>query len=319
MEQVSYCNLDTGEGLESYVKKAHANVKLFEKILGDRADVIGQMVNFHDTSANVELLKKIAQLTGLSELTVKGVNVADEVMNMNGINLFGCTSVGAGTKIGQTLDLFTLDLCVVREGGALYITMPPYLCLMGMGPHVSMVTNFLSGPVRPNGVPISHMRRSILRQDRASDVCERYLYHIERANTVNFLVADDRGDMFDIELGPDQKIIIHDSERVRPLTLPDGLPAGRPRQEGFLAHTNHFVQRNWTEDRVCPRLIRAIELLRQEKPLDEILEDSFIDHAPMEFTPDYGFGTIIKVIMDVKDKTFTYKDPFMSIWIQHTL
>lgn len=296
MKPVSYFDFTTCEGIELYCEKARNNVELFNKILGTRADVIGEMLNFDSESLNFDLITKIAKITGLSRLTIKGINVADEVLNLNHTNLFGCTSVGIGSKIGQTLDLFTLDLCVVREPDALYVTMPPYLTLMGIGKHLAFVTNFLSGPVRANGIPISHMRRELLRRNDL-DEAVKYLTNIQRSNTVNFLMVDENR-ILNVETSPDE-MLIHEQD-----------------SQGFLAHTNHFVKRPFTEDTSCPRLTRANQMLKEGSKIKHILEDKnvFVPISPLN--EDYGFGSIIQVEMDAKNKTLAYKDSSMSDYVE---
>lgn len=317
MKPVSYFNLATGEGRDSYIEKAHSNVALFDKILGGKADFIGSAVTFPETGPNHELLLKIKEITGLSMATIKGVNVADEIMNINGTSQFGCTSVGSGSRIGQTLDLFSLDLAIVREGGALYVTMPPYLCLMGIGQHVAFVTNFLSGSVNFTNLPISHVRRDILRQPNIIEIHKSF-FKVGRPNAVNFLLADDSEDLYDIEVSS-HGVLSHETVTDLMISVPmaewrDKGLTGLTKQDGFIAHTNHLVSPNFYEDKSCPRLRRATELLRQGRPLEEVLDDKVINLSVSEIAEGYGFGTIVQVIMDVAAKTLKYKDPSMADW-----
>lgn len=291
MKEISYFDFYAEEGVDSYINKSISNVGLFNEILTDRSAVVSQMLSFPE-DRNKELLLKIKKITGLTESVIKEINVADEVMNLNAINLFGCTSVSKDGKIGQTLDLFTLDLCVVREPDALYVTMPPYLAIMGMGRKVAFVTNFISGPVRANGIPISHMRRELMRRDSVRDAIA-YLESIDRSNTVNFLISDGEK-VVNVECKPDRIVIDEPKNSV-------------------IAHTNHFVAPNIHDDTQCPRLTKANKLLSTtDYDIRAILDDASINLPIHPITENYGFGSIVHLVMDVKEKIFKYRDPFMK-------
>lgn len=210
---------------------------------------------------------------------------------MNG----GCTSIAQNGVIGQTLDLFTVDLVVVREGDAVYITMPPYLTIMGMTPRLAFCTNFINGEVK-DGVPISSIRRNLLRQQSLGQAIN-YLLNVDRATLANFLVSDGENAV-DVELSLN-------STRIH---------QQRKNELGeYCAHTNHLVCPNFEDDEQCPRLKRAVELLKEGKDIAAILDDSVIRQRimPVPFF-DVDFGSIVHVSMDVKKKKMLYRDPSMK-------
>ena len=120
-----------------YTKKAHMNVALFKALFGNHADPMLKEFEIPNDRNGKQMLA-ISALTDLPMTAVHMVNVADECLNrnMNITNLvndkLGCTSVSTPGIVGQTLDLYTVDLTIVRDKDSLYVTMPPYLALFGM-------------------------------------------------------------------------------------------------------------------------------------------------------------------------------------------
>src|SRR3989344_7566302 len=104
MSITSFFNLDTLEGLEDYVRKSRINLEMFEKLFGSDTPEFSA----EGCEENIELMRKISQMTGMPYDKVLLVNLTDELMsctfdfNQN----FGCTSVGRNGIIGQNLDFF---------------------------------------------------------------------------------------------------------------------------------------------------------------------------------------------------------------------
>lgn len=287
MLSVSYYDFKTEEGKEAYRQKALINIDIFAKIFGVHQALLKNPA-FKTGGENEGLLRRISELSGVPRDVVDGINCSDEALNM------GCTSIGRNGVIGQTLDLFTVELCLVREGGALYITMPPYLTLMGMNVNLAFCTNYLSGSVQ-GGVPVSHLRRNLLRQSSLDDAIN-YLDCTAKTTPVNFLLTDGET-VLDVE------------------SLPAGIrvyAAQKDERGTFNAHTNHIIYPNIMEDHECPRLQQAVRLLENGVPLEEIFEDKTINVPVNPLNNGIGFGSIVKVVMDVKNHQLKYKDPSMT-------
>ncbi len=293
MRPISYFNLETLEGKDEYVLKANENVELFEKIFRVSPDLLNQPRFKIGGDENGGLLKKISEITGIPTEIVQGVNCADEALNAQDLALFGCTAVGIDGVVGQTLDLFTVDLSIVSEKDALYITMPPYLTLMGMSKNLAFCTNYIPGSVK-KGVLVSHLRRNLLRQ-KSLDEAVNYLKSVERTTNVNFLITDGKK-VVDAELTPEE-VILHDTVFRN--------------NKFFFVHTNHLLNDTIFNDSYCPRLKKTVRMVQDSKSHQEIF-DAFGINMPVCENFGVGFGSIVKVVMDVKNKTLSYKDTFMD-------
>lgn len=298
MTPITYFNLSNGIGVGDYKSKALANLDLLQKIFGKRPDKFNTLFQF-PVDRNYALMQKISELTGIDLEVVKGVNFVDETLNFKTDSWYACTSIGAKDLIGQTLDLYTVDLCAIKETDAIYLTMPPYLTLMGMGKHLAFCTNHLFSGVTEGDTPISYIRRELLRKSSLIEALN-YLDSIKRLTSVNFLISDGN-EAIDVEVSPESVKII-------------------PAEQGFVAHTNHRIDNSFIQDKQCTRLTRAVELLKQHTDFKSILADKDI-YVPVTYegSSQIGFGTIVSVIMDVKDKKLSFKDSTMadyqSIWL----
>lgn len=291
MKEISYCNLNNGLGRQDYRKNVLANIEIFKKIFQRHPEKLRGIFDFPQ-DLNYQLMEHISKFAGVPLSTVLGMNLADEALNSITDGWFGCTSIGKGHQIGQTLDLYTVDLAVVREGDTLSLTMPPYMTLMGMGRHLAFCTNHLFSTVCEGNTPVSYMRRELLRLESLKDAIN-YLNSIKRMTSVNFLLSDG-SQVVDLEVTP-QEVKVW------------------PAKDGVCAHTNHLVEPNFFEDNRCTRLSRAMELLSKGEELKTILDD-FDIFVPVTSSPgeDIGFGSIVQVIMDVKEKTLRYRGPEMG-------
>lgn len=298
MTPVTYCNISNCLGISDYKAKALANIEIFKTIFGKSPAEFNRYFEF-PKDENYALMEKISNVAGIHFDVVKGVNIVDETLNFKTDSWYACTSIGTKNLIAQTLDLYTVDLCIVREPDAIYITMPPYLTLMGIGRHLAFCTNHLFSGVTEGNTPISYIRHELLKKSSLIEALN-YLDSIKRMTSVNFLICDGK-EVMDIEVSPEAVKIL-------------------PSENGYAAHTNHRVDPNFYEDKQCSRLTRAVELLKQNTDFKTILADKDID-VPITYFPDskLGFGTIIKVVMDLKDKSLTYKDSTMkeyrSLWL----
>ncbi len=294
MEKTSYVNFNTGEGLDTYREKALRNLSAFTTIFGfNPATARLPFQNVDDK--NQQLISGIATRTRLPIEDVQGMNYSDELLSIDPKQLlpFGCTAVGKNGIIGQNLDLFTLDLAVVREDDALYLTMPPYLTLFGMNKEIAFCTNYLPYSVTL-GIPLSPIRRNILRQHSLPEVVE-YFSRVRSATAANFLLSDG-SQMINVEV------------------LPSGARIQNPITSGdstYFAHTNHILQRDIREDQSCPRLSQAVNRLQHDKDLASILSERGV-YVPIEKDGSLGFGSIITVILDPRQSVFRYKDCFMG-------
>lgn len=279
-------NFATDEGQQSYSEKSYVNYEYFKMLYGDSPSEWADKLSVR-TGRNWDRMQFISQKFGLAPDYVAGVNLSDECINHEpGSPLhqhLGCTSVAVGPVIGQTLDLFTVELCIVREKDALYLTFPPYLCLLGMGKYLAMCTNHLFDEVDFDGVPISHIRRNLL--DLASlEEAIAYLKSIKPTTSVNFILSDGTR-AIDVEVSRTDVTVI------QPHT-------------GKLAHTNHVLTGPFNEDSECLRLQTASRGLLDNKSVEDVLgHDSIVQPISDQF------GTIITVWMDPKKKTLSYKDP----------
>ncbi|GEM_PF-5790565 len=287
MTQISYFDFSTKEGLDEYCRKAYTNVKLFERIFRTSAENLCDS-GFEIPDANKELIKNIANITGLSIKTVEGINCGDEALDLNGGLSFGCTAIAKNGCVGQTLDFFTVELALVREADCLYITMPPYLCLIGMNQNLAFCTNYIGGKVQ-SGIPISHLRRNILRHKTITEVLD-YLNKVEKTSPANFLLCDPKHTI-DIE------------------SCPKGITKY---EEECFAHTNHILNGTIFSKEPCARLQRAGHLLKNNDTIEHILEDNKVKVPITKFAKGTGFGSIIQVIMDTNKKEIKYKDSHMK-------
>jgi len=291
MPDITYCNINNGLGRTEYRQGVLNNIEVFKNIFKRHPDQLRGIFEF-PKDLNYTLMEYLARFAEIPLQTVLGTNLADETLNFHTDGWFGCTSIGKNGIIGQNLDLYTVDLAVIKENDTICITMPPYMCLMGMNRHLAFCTNHLFSPVTEGDTPVSYMRRHILRLSSLKEVIQ-YFSTIKPMTSANFLLSDGK-DVVDIEV------------------TPTGVKIW-PAKDGICAHTNHLVEPNFFEDKRCSRLTRAMEMLRQDSKLEEILDDFEIfvpvSHNLQEKT---GFGSIIQVIMDVKEKNFRYRGPVMK-------
>lgn len=297
MTPISYFNLINGLGLPEYKAKALANIDLFTKIFNTTPEDLKSYFTL-PVDKNYKTLERISFLTGIPIDVVEGINVIDETLNFQTDSWYACTSVGRKDRIGQTLDLYTVDLCVVREPDAIYLTMPPYLTLMGIGRDLAFCTNHLFSGVTEGKVPISYMRHELLHKSTLIEAMN-YLDSIARRTSVNFLISDGQ-DVVDLEVSPEAVKIISP-------------------EKGFVAHTNHRVDPTFYRDKQCSRLSRAVELLEKNENIETILDDPEV-YVPISYVNSpVGFGSIVQVIMNLKEKSISYKDSTMTkyhtIWL----
>lgn len=300
MANIDYVDLNRCNDSDraNYRANAENNLRFFNEIMGRLEDIPSDAKDLFDKprDENAVLMERISELGKIELEEAENFNIVDEILNLSTrfTDNFGCTSVGRNGIIGQSLDLYDVDLSIVREKNSLYVTVPPYLAVFGMNENLAFCTNYLQGPVK-QGVPVSQIRRNLLRQDTIES-CFDYLESIPRATTVNFLLSDGKKSV-DLEVAPD-KSLIHEQN----------LNGGNY----FNAHTNHFVKGDIIGDGSCPRLKRAVELLGNGERIEKILDDSQISIPVVPNQLGVGFGSIIKVIMDVRNRLFFYKGPTES-------
>ncbi len=295
MEKTSYFNFNTGEGLDTYREKALRNLSAFATIFGFNPGIATRLPFQDVNDKNQQLISEIATHTQLPIADVQGMNYSDELLSIDPKQLlpFGCTAVGKDGIIGQNLDLFTLDLAVVRDDDALYLTMPPYLTLFGMNKEIAFCTNYLPYLVTP-GVPLSHIRRNILRRHSLPEAVE-YLSSVESATAANFLLSDG-SQIVDVE------VLSSGARKYTAIDSPSGL---------YFAHTNHLLQKDIRKDQSCPRLSQAVKRLEANQDLESILLGKGV-YVPLEKYDSLGFGSIITVVLDPRQGVFRYKDCFMG-------
>lgn len=278
-----------------YSEKAYINYEIFKMLFGGSPSEWAERVPREARNGlNAERITFISDKLGLAKGYVESINLADECINFqSGANLrshlnnWGCTSIGIDGVIGQTMDLFTVELCLVREDDVLYLTMPPYLCLLGMGKHIAMCTNHLFDEVQFEEVPISHIRRTLLDMPSLSAAI-RYLKDIKPTTSVNFLLSD--GDQaVDVEVRRDGVKIIE---------------SYLYSEERLLAHTNHLVNNPFYEEKNCLRLKTAVKELFDGKNIEVIL-----DHTDIVQPIANGFGTIASIWMNPKQRVLAFRDP----------
>jgi hypothetical protein len=300
----TYVNLLTKEGGDSYSSKAYYNYEIFKMLFGGSpSDWASKLPASAKQGLNWNRILNISKKFGLTEDYVAGINLSDECINyQSGANLrqhlqnWGCTSIAVEHVIGQTLDLFTVELCVVRDGEATYVTMPPYLCLLGMGKHLAMCTNHLFDSVSFDGVPISHIRRTLL--DLASlDEALAYLRSVKPTTSVNFILSDGK-EAIDVEVSQKGITITH------PYTN------GKNR---LLAHTNHVLPIPFYKDTQCNRLQTVSRSLLDGNGVEHSLGKPGVVQ-PIDTTAQ--FGTIITVWLDPKERILAYKDPGQTTFTQ---
>jgi hypothetical protein len=290
--EISYVDLDRADAsdIAEYRRKVDSNIEMFCEMFGDSGrGMCRKLANFEGDSENVDLMWRIGDITGLSDELVRMVNFSDGFLSSGLMDRLGCTAIGRAGVIGQTMDLYDVDLSVVREGGAVYVTFPPYLTLMGMNNKLAFCTNYLESEVR-GGTPISQIRRSLLRKRVINEAID-YLEEVRGANSANFLLSDGHS-IVDVEMTSEGcNVLIERYEEF-----------GR-----FNAHTNHLVNEGIIEDMSCHRLTQAVDMLVDKRSMEEILDSEGIS-IPMDKSRGIGFGTIVKVVMDVRNGTFMYKD-----------
>ena len=297
MENINYVDLNRCNNSDraNYRVNAERNLRFFNQIIAGLKDIPPGARDLFDKprGENAFLMKRISEVGKVELEDVERFNNADEILNLSACftDNFGCTSVARNGVIGQTLDLYDVGLSIVREKNSLYVTIPPYLAVFGMNENLAFCTNYLQGPVK-QGVPVSQIRRDLLRQD-AMEGCFDYLKNISRSTTVNFLLSDGKK-VVDLEVAPD-KTLVHEQH----------LSGGNY----FNAHTNHFVEGDIIRDDCCPRLKRAAELLGRGERIEKILDDSQISLPVAPNHLGVRFGSIIKAIMDVRNRLFFYKGP----------
>ncbi len=304
MKKTSYVNFNTNEGLESYREKASRNLSVFAAIFGFKPASAAKLAFQNVDEENQRLIAEIAKRTQLPTADVQGMNYSDELLSSSPNNpLFGCTAVGKNGIIGQNLDLFTLDLTVVREDDVLYLTMPPYLTLFGMNREIAFCTNYLPYSVT-SGVPLSYIRRNILRQHSLPEAV-KYLSQVHSATAANFFLSDG-SQMCNIEVLPS-------GARVQ-----NAIPSAN---STYFAHTNHTLQRDIRQDQSCPRLSQAVKRLETDRDIESILLERgvYVPIEKIEQKSALGFGSIITVILDPLRGTFSYNDCFMDDFNQISL
>ncbi len=294
MEKTTYVDFNTGTGLESYREKSLKNLAVFRTVF-DFSLFKAAKITFQNTDENQLLLYKIAEYAQLSVEDVQGMNYSDELLNLSldQRSNFGCTAIGKNGIIGQNLDLFTLDLAVVRDDNALYLTMPPYLALFGMNHKLAFCINYLPYFVT-SGTPISSIRRNILQQHSLSEAME-YLSKVQSATAANFLLSDGSR-IANVELLPS-------GARIQ-----NALAA---KNNTYFAHTNHILQQDIRKDQSCPRLSQAVNRLEADSELETILLERGV-FVPITQQSPLGFGSIITVILDLKQGIFSYRDFFSN-------
>lgn len=313
----TFVDFDTKEGRESYSAKAYYNYEIFKKLFGGSPSDWRSKLRIRE-GKNWDRMQRIAKDFGLSFDYVAGINLSDECINHQSaanlqqhLNNWGCTSVGFnyhmdGPIIGQTLDLFTVELCIVKEGNATYVTMPPYLCLLGMGKHLAMCTNHLFDKVDFDGVPISHVRRTLL--DLTSiDEAVAYLGSIKTTTSVNFLLAEAEPPPEDGERGFGKMVNLEVTPQGVKPTRQAFIPIPQLDGATAVAHTNHILSTPFEKDTQCTRLKTAAKALVMDKMgvektlcMPEVVQ-------PIDETAQ--FGTIITVWMDITNRILAYKDP----------
>ena len=284
-------NFLTGDGAEHYTERAQNNIQFFTRLFGQQPRTWQEQLWLRK-GRNWDRLQYLADRYKLDQGDVIGVNLGDEAINLNPYQMqsnLGCTSVARDGIIGQTLDLFTVELCIVREMGSLYLTFPPYLCVMGMNRNIAFCTNHLFAEVQGNGTPISHIRRGLL-DTHSVEQALKYLNLVTATTSVNILLTDGKQTL-DVELSP------------------AGIQVHNP-VDGTLAHTNHVLEGCFTQDLNCLRLARAARQLEQGWGVVETLEH---DDIVQPITDE--FGTIVTVVMDVRNGSFHWRDPNES-WKQ---
>ncbi len=288
-------NFQTEEGLASYKEKVYYNSQVFKSLFGGSPSDFATKVIW-PAGPNLEQMKFISDKYAVPLNYVKGINLADECINMQSAPQlqaylnpsFGCTTVTKDNIIGQTLDLFDLELCIIRDHDSLYVTMPPYLCLLGMGPKLAMCTNHLFDKVDYlAGTPISQIRRQVLRFSTL-DEAVHYLLNVKPTTAVNLMLTDGTATV-NVELTPKGAIVFE---------------AGPGKADSVFAHTNHVIK-SFQDDKSCSRLNTARDLLLNfGKSVPEVLD------APGVVQPlANGFGTIVSVWIDMKEKILAYRDP----------
>lgn len=274
-----------GEGADAYIARAQNNIKFFHKLFGRQPRTWEDQLWLRK-GHNWDRLNHIIERFKLHSGDVFGVNLGDEAINFNPYQMqqnLGCTSIAKDGIIGQTLDLFTVELCLVRELESLYLTFPPYLAVMGMNRNIAFCTNHLFDTVKSEGTPISHIRRSLLDLHSIEEVL-KYLNLVTPTTAVNLLITDGK-ETVDVELGH------------------KGMQVHNP-VDGTLAHTNHVLEECFTKDFNCLRLARAAKQLGEGWGVIQTLEHDDIVQPISE-----EFGTIVTVVMDVKNGTFHWRDP----------
>jgi len=286
-------DLSSTAGKNQYSYKAYCNYEIFKMLFGGSPSEWASKLKLRD-GKNFERMKHISDSFGLSLDYVLGINLSDECINYQSapqmqqyLRQWGCTSVALNHKIGQTLDLFTVELALIKDGDATYITMPPYLCLLGMGKHLAMCTNHLFDKVVFDGTPVSHLRRNLLDMTSLEEAI-KYLEGEKRTTAVNFMLSDGRKAL-NIEVTPEEVRIIGS------VTNGVGL---------FNAHTNHVLTDIFHKDTSCSRLHLASQsLLRNSSIPDTLIQPGVVQPISGQF------GTIITVWMDLKERIFAYKEP----------
>lgn len=295
----TFVDFDTGAGKDSYSSKAYYNSEIFRHLFGGSPSDWGSKLAIR-SGVNWDRMQKIAKDFGLSTDYVQGINLSDECINFQSasdlqqhLQNWGCTSVASGHIIGQTLDLFTVELCIVKDGDATFVTMPPYLCLLGMGKHLAMCTNHLFDKVNFAGMPISHLRRTLLDLGSIGEAVAylKSVVHKGVTTSVNFMISDGT-QAVDIEVTPQAVRVLYPKQV-------EGIPAVQ-------AHTNHLLPTTFDQDTQCARLQIASKGLLEKKSVEDTLCQMGVVQPIDEAAQ---FGTIITVWLDPKERILAYKDP----------
>lgn len=283
-------DLDSKEGQAAYKGKSVKNWGLFNRVLGVfQEELFTLREGLHPpNSNNSELLARLCRITGLSTDSVHDLNNIYEAFWNFAAGAKSCTSVGREGVIGQNFDHYTFDYSVVKEGGSLYITIPPCLCLFGMNRDISFCTNYLPGDLF-QGFPVSHVRRDLLRCHSLEEIRE-YLTMTPLSTSVNILASDGRR-MENYEVAPGSVRIFQAVQH----------PNGE-----YLAHTNHFLSTPLNEDVSCPRLYNAVRQLEEGNSLEQALtsEGVFVTVEPWN---GGGVGSVLTAILDVRGKKILYR------------
>lgn len=186
------------------------------------------------SSSLAEELQGIADGSGVSIEEIIFLHIRAELM-FRGV---GCTTYalsGSVTREGQVISGQNLDWDPALEGlgvflkiipnhgpSALIFTYPGNVGYLGINSEgLSVGLNLLLTPGNQVGIPPYFLIRTFLGKGRDRD-CLEVVRGTQRSSARNFMIADAKEDIVDLETTPDDFEIIDSTE-------------------GFLVHTNHFL------------------------------------------------------------------------------